>query len=209
MSVSLNEVEATAKRAVRGAGYSWGIAEDAGKATRWLCTRGIDATGGLVRLLGRDLAADIGRHAPQSLNDLWVGDGELCPLTAGASLSDCAKLLNAAPIRMCQVAFPVYLLPFAANAARVLKSCVTVECDGISAVTDGVHLSFDVALSDMSDVATVFAGGTLSNARAHHSRAMPDPGDWAALNRFAHRTYAPATAESRLLGAGAGLSDND
>ena len=29
------------------------------------------------------------------------------------------------------------------------------------------------------------------------------------LNTFAHRTYAPATEESRLLGAGAGLSDND
>ncbi|MFV1875593.1 hypothetical protein [Nioella sp.] len=31
----------------------------------------------------------------------------------------------------------------------------------------------------------------------------------AALNAFAHRTYAPATEESRLAGAGAGLTDND
>ncbi|MEP3636337.1 MAG: DUF3726 domain-containing protein, partial [Paracoccaceae bacterium] len=29
------------------------------------------------------------------------------------------------------------------------------------------------------------------------------------LNVFAGRTYAPATAASRLLGAGAGTSDND
>ena len=31
----------------------------------------------------------------------------------------------------------------------------------------------------------------------------------AMLGRFAHRTYAPATQESRLAGAGAGLTDND
>jgi len=30
-----------------------------------------------------------------------------------------------------------------------------------------------------------------------------------ALSAFAARTYAPATEESRLAGAGAGLSDND
>ena len=29
------------------------------------------------------------------------------------------------------------------------------------------------------------------------------------LNEYAHKTYAPATDESRLSGAGAGLSDND
>ena len=32
---------------------------------------------------------------------------------------------------------------------------------------------------------------------------------YAALDRFAQRTYAPATEASRLAGAGAGLTDND
>ena len=36
MNVSMNEVESMAKTAARGAGYSWGLAEEAGKATRWL-----------------------------------------------------------------------------------------------------------------------------------------------------------------------------
>lgn len=40
MSFALNEIEATAKRATRGAGYDWGLAEDASKAVRWLCARG-------------------------------------------------------------------------------------------------------------------------------------------------------------------------
>ena len=33
--------------------------------------------------------------------------------------------------------------------------------------------------------------------------------DEAELHRFAHRTYVPASEQSRSAGAGAGLSDND
>jgi len=44
---------------------------------------------------------------------------------------------------------------------------------------------------------------------SHATRATPDAEHWATLNRFAHHTYAPASEASRLLGAGAGLSDND
>ncbi|MEL7259121.1 MAG: DUF3726 domain-containing protein, partial [Pseudomonadota bacterium] len=40
MSWSLNEVESLARKAARGAGYSWGLAEEAGKATRWTCAAG-------------------------------------------------------------------------------------------------------------------------------------------------------------------------
>ena len=55
MSYSLNEMEATAKRAARGAGYSWGLAEEASKATRWLCTQGLDGAAELAHVLGADL----------------------------------------------------------------------------------------------------------------------------------------------------------
>ena len=36
-----------------------------------------------------------------------------------------------------------------------------------------------------------------------------DEADWQALCRLAHRTYVPASEESRARGAGAGSSDND
>jgi len=40
-------------------------------------------------------------------------------------------------------------------------------------------------------------------------RAEIEEDDLAALKALAHKTYVPATAESRLAGAGAGLTDND
>ncbi|WP_170763626.1 DUF3726 domain-containing protein [Ruegeria lacuscaerulensis] len=209
MNFSLNEVEATAKRAARGAGYSWGHAEEAAKATRWLCAQGLDGTGALERLLNQNLTASPESHAPNTNECIWAGQKALCPLMAGAALSDCALQLNEAAISLKDVAVPTLLLPFAANAARLLKACATIEYDGTVAITDGYSLTLATAVPDHAQLVSIGLGGTLAETTSPRSRAIPDPLVWAALNQFAHRTYAPATEESRLRGAGSGLSDND
>ncbi|MCG7520810.1 DUF3726 domain-containing protein [Ruegeria sp. Ofav3-42] len=209
MNISLNEVEATAKRATRGAGYSWGLAEEAAKATRWLCARGQNGTGALARLLQMVMADAPKQRAPTDLSGDWHSDELLCPLVTGALLSDCAIRVNSSAITMSNVAVPVLLLPFAANAARLLDTRVTIECDGIIAETDGLDLTLNGPIPDQAKHVSVHLGGRLANAVPHHTRAEPSPTDWSTLNRFAQNTYAPATEESRLRGAGAGLSDND
>ncbi|WP_109312485.1 DUF3726 domain-containing protein [Ruegeria sp. AU67] len=209
MNVSLNEVEATAKRATRGAGYSWGLAEEAAKATRWLCAHGQNGTGALAQLLQLDLAGTPKTHAPSDLSGEWQSENQLCPLVTGALLSDCAHRLNSSPIAIRNVAVPALLLPFAANAARFLATCVSVDYDHALAETDGFDLSLDAPIPDRAHQVSVHLGGQLTAPAPHRTRAEPDPTDWGILDRFAHRTYAPATEESRLRGAGAGLSDND
>lgn len=209
MSFALNEIEATAKRATRGAGYDWGLAEDASKAVRWLCAQGLDGAGALAALLSSGFAADLSCHRPRSLGGAWRGEEALCPLATGAALSDCASQLAQAPIQMGPVAQPLLVVPFAAMAARRLKGCVTVTAEGFSAVTDGAAIRITGALSDSTADLQVAAGGVLEAPRSGQSRAEPDAAAWDTLNQFAHKTYAPATEQSRLLGAGAGLSDND
>ncbi len=209
MSFSLNEVEVTAKRAARGAGYPWGLAEEAGKATRWLCANGQDGIAELMRLLNLGLAASPASHSPKGLTEIWASDAPLCPLATGALLSDCARSLPGGRIEMKQVANPVFLLPFAAGASRVLGSTVTVECDGQIAVVDGKCLSVADRFPATATQITVRVGGDMTIPHPRQTRAAPDPDIWVRLNRFAHRTYAPATEESRKLGAGSGLSDND
>ena len=209
MNVSLNEVEATAKRAARGAGYPWGLAEEAGKATRWLCAHGIDGTKSLAQLLEQGLAASLKNHRPVEMQSAWAGQGVLCPIITGALLSDRSDLLHAGPIRIQNLAVPVYLLPFVASAARAQGSVISLTSDLFSAATDGGHLESGQEWPALSDHVQIALGGQLSTPRPQVTRATPDPDSWDTLNRFAHRTYAPATEESRLLGAGAGLSDND
>jgi len=205
MSFSLNEVEATAKKAARGAGYSWGLAEEAGKATRWLCAQGLDGCAALAALLQEPRP-----ETPTCDGVVWSGPGALCSLITGATLSDCAADLANGPIRLVEVAQPQLLLPFAAGAARHLGTVLTLSCDTLTACTDGAGLDLATipAPPGTSDV-TVSIGGAMAEARAIQSRATPDPADWETLTGFAARTYAPATDASRRLGAGAGLSDND
>jgi len=208
MTFSLNEIEATAKRAARGAGYSWGVAEEAAKGTRWLCVNGFDGPATLVRLLDLQLALSAD-HTPNINESAWSGDGVLCPLVTGAYLSDCAGQLAKAPIKIQSISVPLLLLPYAGMVARALNSCVRISMDDLEAVTDGKELCAPGAVPLQADDVTIRLGGVLAMPRSQHARATPDKAAWSKLNDYAHRTYAPATDQSRLLGAGAGLSDND
>ncbi len=209
MSYSLNEMEATAKRATRGAGYPWGLAEDAAKAARWLCVQGLDGSAELAHVLECRFEEQPTKHRPHALAGVWQAESDLCPLAAGALLSDCAQNLRAAPIEMQHVIAPSVLLPFAANAAKRLGRAVLIEIDEVVAVTDGAHLDVQGKLPSLAQRVVVSQCTETVTPRHLQTRSHPSAQSWDILNRFAHKTYAPATEESRALGAGAGLSDND
>ncbi|UWP93452.1 DUF3726 domain-containing protein [Aliiroseovarius crassostreae] len=209
MSYSLNEMEATTKRATRGAGYPWGLAEDAAKAARWLCAQGLDGSAEMAQVLERRFAEHPAKHRPQSHEGVWRAEGDLCPISAGALLSDCAQNLKAAPIEMRHVVVPSVLLPFAASAAKRLSGSVRVTFDDVVAMTDGTHLELQGELPGLVQRVVVSQCAETVKPNRLLTRSHPSAQSWDVLNRFAHKTYAPATEESRALGAGAGLSDND
>ena len=190
MTMSLNEVEAMARKAARGAGLEWGLAEDAGRATRWLCAQGLDGVGVAVSVL-------IGRSEAT------------CTIARGAALSDRAADLRNGPVNLQNIDAPLFLLPFAAWVARTLQTAVEVECDRCRALTDGRTLSMTGDFPDHASAVSLRITNADLGAGRSPSRARPTETDWAELEALAKRTYAPATDESRLKGAGAGLSDND
>lgn len=209
IELSLNEVEAMAKRATRGAGYPWGLAEEAAKATRWLCAHGVDGCRHLADLLETGLAGDLAAHMPEISGTDWQGQGRLCPIGAGAGLSDLAARLAEGPVTLRDVSHPALVLPFAARAALVHGSAVEVTCNGETVQTDGCSLSGgDAFATGCGDVHVAIFKDRVVN-RSFVSRFVPSNDAWATLERLAHKTYAPATEQSRLAGAGAGTSDND
>lgn len=209
MSFSLNEVEAIAKRAAKGAGYSWGLAEEAAKATRWLCSAGIDGIALLVQTLNAGFAAELRRHSADVIEDAWCSEGALCPLMTGSMVSDHAANLKHAPLTLINVAVPLFLLPFAAQSAMQLDAAIALDIDGHTLRTDGKTCEHPGAGPDHAKEVVICISKTPPKAIPEHTRATPSAQTWAELNSFAHRTYAPATEASRLLGAGSGLSDND
>ena len=206
MTFSLNEVESLGKRATRGAGFDWGLAEDAGKAARWLCGSGIDGVAAMAAFLS---AGRLGPPVYADPSEPWTASSGLCALCAGSHVSDCAGMLAKAPTEMIRVGTPILLLPFAANIARRLGVCITLTCDEITAVTDGTLLDLHQPLPQIATKVVLKSGGVLNRPLPRVSRADPSAQDWDILNAFANRTYAPSTEASRRLGAGSDLSDND
>ena len=208
MTLSLNEIESTSKKAARGAGYSWGVAEETGKAVRWLCGRDIDGCAALAMLLDEVDAEELNDWSPSRKGGEWrARDKALCPLLSGTVLSDHAEALKSSDTHFGAVTQPVLLVPFAANVAQQNNRTVTLVWTGCRATTDGANVELSGAPLERASHVTVSSDGTISVPKQRRSRATPAHGVWSVLNRYAHRTYAPATEESRRRGAGAGPND--
>ncbi|WP_298920237.1 DUF3726 domain-containing protein [uncultured Roseobacter sp.] len=210
MNLSLNEVEATARKAARGAGYPWGLAEETGKATRWLCAQGLEGCAVLARLLARVDGATISDLSPKVDELIWQAPGpHLCPLVTGAALSDRVSQFDHGAFRTGPIAEPCLLFPFVSYLARKVERVVEIEWRGGGAIFDAGQMGLTGATSDFADQVAIRFGGTLRSPRARCTRADPGSSAWDALLAFAHRTYAPATEESRLKGAGAEMGGSE
>ncbi len=215
MSFSLNEIASMGKRAARGAGYSWGLAEEAGKAARWLAAHDLPGPELLAELLIRNDGRAYEDLAPTIGDGHWkAGADLLCPIITGAALCDRAsEISSGGKFELAAVAMPLLLAPFGAGVAELTGTPVrlswadmelTLTAEGIAikgSPAASARRADNVRCEAMDKAGPVQAGKT-------EGRTV-DAETWTRLAAFAHRTYAPATEASRLAGAGAGLSDND
>jgi hypothetical protein len=220
MIVSLNEVESLTLKACRGAGMSWGLAEEAGRAACGLAAHGLAWDRSLVsRLEHGHLVAAPSLSQQDNQQDIRpaLAGGLLCPIHAGAALSDLLSLELSLTLH--SVIEPMWLLPFAARRARSGGHVVLSW--------DGGAIEFDAARLNLSEAA--LRGLCVGRLDLLHAEMHPDdmpqhrigpacePRDgievdaaaWDILQTWAARTYVPESQQSRLAGAGAGLTDND
>ncbi len=217
MDWSLNEIEGLARKAARGAGYGWGHAEEAGKATRWVCAAGwpgAELLAGLLTTLDGVPYDDI---RPASFDGAWQASGGLlCPLITGAAICDLApQWATGDTLCIGPVAAPLLLVPYMVWSADRTGVPMTVTWQGATITRRDektvIELS-DVAILNLPRVeraslapAEQAKGTPLLRAYRAHVGAQASE----TLQALAQRTYAPETEESRRAGAGAGLTDND
>ena len=207
MRLSLNEVEALARNATRGAGYSWGLAEDSGRAVRWLQEYDLEGAAALAELLSGEKAA-----TPTVTGVVWTANDPLCPLTCGTALYDLAAGITDDGLRLGPTRHPLLLVPFAAwTAEATLRPLRLTWTDAdLSFGTQGVARNGPGLTSALApEVQLHRLPESIPGNGPTHTRAALDFETFEVLNRLAQRTYAPATEASRLAGAGAGLTDND
>ena len=217
--VSLAEIDAMGRKAARGAGYAWGMAEEAGRAARWLAAYRLPGPQRLAALLATcdGLLAD---YVPLNTELPWRSTGgKLCGVTCGAAVSDRAEdLRNGLAFELDSVVEPLMILPFLCRAARDLDFHIGLFAGGVGiAATPAGPMwagSAAPAFPSAGSVSIRLAGDGTGGETGDVHRHIPDGYAvpvtvWRALDAFALRTYVPATEESRLSGAGAGTSDND
>lgn len=254
MRCSGNQIEQTARKAARGAGLPWGLADEAGKAVRWLHSHHLNGGNALVQILHQQTQNDYAHyakaHAPSQLHQRWrAPSGVLDPLLVATALSDC---LPSNPqtdpnpdlkIQTEAIAHPLLTLGYIGNLAQTENLSATIHWHG-------VHAHYRHQYKHQHGILRLAAQpAALNQARANSlhchitkpttsknaeptqntennkntdptqppTEIKPDPEApleipdpiWRALEKYAHRTYVPATEAARLTGAGAGLHDND
>jgi len=201
MTWSLGETEALAKKAANGAGFSPGEAEEAGCAVRWLCARDIGGSEALAALLTAKYAG---------LTE------DQCPIGQGTRLCDGVMGFDSPPPELGPVVCPIILLPFTAWSASQFGWNIEARFgDSFYRLTPDGHVlgepdkrdRFDISIPRRvalkQDISPTGSPLTQTRRVQHSADAVKT------LKNFAAKTYAPITDDSRKLGAGAGLVDND
>ncbi len=239
MIVSLNEIESLSWRAALRVGATYGAADDAATAVRWLLARGLPALPPLVAALDR-VAGGVshwGRLEEQpasaggrSRSGLWSADEgrQLSIVLIGGAAADWFGACAAdGPAELClePVDVPLLLLPSLLIAAAEQGFDVQVGWSGFAASGRGSVVSFqgcgDAGLAARRAAAVTAAllspGEKPAAGRVLEERlgsvceeGIRVDGDiWLRLDRHAHGMLVPESRASRAGGAGPAGSDND
>lgn len=194
MSWSFSEIRSLSVKATKGAGLPWGLAEEAGFAVEWLERNGA---------CGVDVLAAYLQET--ETNSAFTADK--CPITQGTWISDTGASDIPSGLEVFQ---PMLLVPFLALTCERKQFSLKWSDGqamfndlGLLAVSGNDRPSAAEALSLKEETRSFMNAQPTIRVPAERGSAV------AILNRFAGKTYAPATEESRLAGAGAGTSDND
>jgi hypothetical protein len=206
--LSLNEIETTVRRAATGAGWPYGLAEDAGRAAAWLAARGLDGVGSALA----SLEAGPAPVAAERTAGGWILQGARS-VAAGPS---CFDLLQAGArgtsVILEDIDQPLMLVGLGGVAAAERGCAYRLE--------SGAGFHADIGGDAVTPTGPVPGpGATLRAVRsaeapdARPSEPVPgveiDDALWARVKALAAKSYVPATEQSRARGAGAGEIDND
>lgn len=224
MWVSLNEIEATAVQAARGAGYSPGLARQAAGAARWLAMCGLPflrpLTNGVLKRMHELESLDSARQTGSSFSPNLEGHS-LGPISVFTALSDGLLPLpnDDGELSFRHIAAPVLLLPALCALSRRLEQPLlvrwpgaAVECRmGEAAIEPAYRPALNSLGADWLALSRLTGGADGANrlANLRHQGAELDGEPWRTLKALAGRTYICEAETSRQRGMGAGFTDRD
>ena len=201
---SFSEIDTTAKRASKAAGFSWGMAEEIGKSIRSLELFGLP---GILNL--NNYLKKIKQKHPKKIEKIEkenkTSDKELCPIYSGVAFLDrCLELEQLKSIKFYNVSYPLLMLPFISRASEIMSKKILVQYDNTSFL-----LNFDKSIfsknidKQAQSLAKVMSIEFMENKNSFSEQ------DWKELYKLSEETFVDESDSSKAKAAGAGLTDND
>ena len=201
---SLSEIETTAKRASRAAGYSWGIAEEVGKSIR------------LSELFGFPGIKHLNQYYQNKkkikfsdiklINKVNKSNGlSFCPIILGVNFIDQVK--NVENLKSClieKLAYPLLLLPFLSRSSEIIGKKLLFSFDD-----NKFLLNFNMSIfSNSWNKEIPILANQVEISFLNNEDNFSDQ-DWKNLYKLAEDTFVEETDSLKQGAAGAGLTDND
>ena len=199
---SFSEIDTTSKRASKAAGFSWGVAEEIGKAIRSLELFGLPDIKNLNLYLNK-----IKKNHPEKVYkvDKENKNKELCPIYCGIALLDqCQKLEILKNIKFYNVNYPILILPFVSKASEILGKKILMKFNNSSFL-----MNFNKSIlvknleKNLIDLVNEISIEFLENENSFSNQ------EWKELYKLSEKTFVEETDSLKAKGAGAGLTDND
>ena len=213
--LTLAEAEAYLRKAARARGMEWGLAEEAGKAARWLAAFNLPGPETMFAHLQELAGKDYQAFLPQADTQPWhASGGLLCPIVTGAALADrSAQMIDGRVFNLGPTAWPLLLAATVGQAARCHQTVFTTAWAGVRVSCFENGLSIDGNRDDL--LLTRVDAVSCQQDDLASPQQLPSTLAYAIdeeivkrIDELACKIYAPATEASRA-GAGAGLTDND
>ena len=199
---SLSEIDTTSKRASKAAGFSWGIAEEIGKAIRSLELFGLPGIINLNLYLKK-----IKEKHPEKVNKIEKENKnkELCPIYCGvAFLDQCKQLEIIKTIKFYNVNYPLLILPFVSKASEILGKKILIRFNKSSFL---INFNKSILSKNIEKQIDVLAN-EISIEFLENKNSFSDQ-EWKELYKLSEETFVEESESLKEKGAGAGLTDND
>ena len=199
---SLSEIETTSKRASKAAGFSWGMAEEIGKATSSLELFGLQG----VKNLNLYLNIIKERH-PKKISKIERDNRheELCPIYCGVAFLD--QVLEVEPLRKItfyNLSYPILILAFISKASEVLGKKILVQFTNSSFL---MNFNKSILVKDL-DSQVIATASEISIEILDNEDSFSND-EWQELSILSEKTFVEESDSLREKGAGAGFLDND
>ena len=201
---TLSEIDTTSKRAAKGAGFSWGIAEEVGKNMRLLELFGLPGIKNLNQFL-KDYKEKQFQKVTLISDTNNTNKYPFCPIILGTNFIDQVNLLDKKTnIQISNVAFPLLFLPFVSRASEMIGKRIFLkieEKEFLLNLNQSIYSNY--LKNEILKVCNTINISFIENSNSFNEN------EWKELYKLSEDTFVEETESLKISGAGAGLTDND